>query len=92
MPSWLLFCFWAWRCVHVSLYSAGRAALQNMLLLLPLAKFPLVVVPGLFVVYSAVKLYDWNVVEGEGIDGESGTGLVSIFFFRWGKLMCGFGK
>ncbi|KAH9000204.1 hypothetical protein EDB92DRAFT_1829874 [Lactarius akahatsu] len=54
-----------WRGVHVSLYSAGRAALQNMLLL-PLAEFPVLIVPaGLFAVYSAVKLYDGNVVESE---------------------------
>jgi hypothetical protein len=54
-----------WRGVHVSLYSAGRAALQNMLLL-PLAEFPALIVPaGLFAVYSAVKLYDGNVVESE---------------------------
>jgi hypothetical protein len=54
-----------WRGVHVSLYSAGRAALQNMLLL-PLAEFPALIVPaGLFAVYSAVKLYDGNVVENE---------------------------
>lgn len=54
-----------WRGVHVSLYSAGRAALQNMLLL-PLAEFPALIVPaGLFAVYSAVKLYDGNMVENE---------------------------
>jgi hypothetical protein len=54
-----------WRGVHVSLYSAGRAALQNMLLL-PLADFPVLVVPaGLFAMYSAVKLYDGNGVESE---------------------------
>ena len=54
-----------WRGVHVSLYSAGRAALQNMLLL-PLAEFPALIVPaGLFAVYSVVKLYDGNVVESE---------------------------
>jgi len=54
-----------WRGVHVSLYSAGRAALQNMLLL-PLAEFPVLIVPaGLFAAYSAVKLYDGNVVESE---------------------------
>lgn len=54
-----------WRGVHVSLYSAGRAALQNMLLL-PLVEFPALIVPaGLFAVYSAVKLYDGNVVENE---------------------------
>ena len=54
-----------WRGVHVSLYSAGRAALQNMLLL-PLAEFPALIVPaGLFAVYSAVKLYDGNVVGSE---------------------------
>jgi len=54
-----------WRGVHVSLYSAGRAALQNMLLL-PLAEFPVLIVPaGLFAVYSAVKLYDGNVVESD---------------------------
>ncbi len=54
-----------WRGVHISLYSAGRAALQNMLLL-PLAEFPVLIVPaGLFAVYSAVKLYDGNVVESE---------------------------
>jgi hypothetical protein len=56
-----------WRGVHVSLYSAGRAALQNMLLL-PLVEFPALIVPaGLFAVYSAVKLYDGNVVGG-GVD------------------------
>jgi hypothetical protein len=54
-----------WRGVHVSLYSAGRAALQNMLLL-PLVEFPALIVPaGLFAVYSAVKLYDGNVVASE---------------------------
>lgn len=54
-----------WRGVHVSLYSAGRAALQNMMLL-PLAEFPVLIVPaGLFAAYSAVKLYDGNVVESE---------------------------
>ncbi|KAH9992769.1 hypothetical protein BJV74DRAFT_771504 [Russula compacta] len=54
-----------WRGVHVSLYSAGRAALQNMLLL-PLVEFPALIVPaGLFAVYSAVKLYDGNIVESE---------------------------
>lgn len=54
-----------WRGVHVSLYSAGRAALQNMMLL-PLAEFPVLIVPaGLFAVYSAVKLYDGNVVESD---------------------------
>ncbi|KAH9975816.1 hypothetical protein BGW80DRAFT_1169008 [Lactifluus volemus] len=54
-----------WRGVHVSLYSAGRAAFQNMLLL-PLADFPVLLVPaGLFAMYSAVKLYDGNVVESE---------------------------
>lgn len=54
-----------WRGVHVSLYSAGRAALQNMLLL-PLVEFPVLIVPaGLFAVYSAVKLYDGNVVESD---------------------------
>ena len=56
-----------WRGVHVSLYSAGRTALQNMLLL-PLVEFPALIVPaGLFAVYSAVKLYDGNVV-GSGVD------------------------
>ncbi|KAI9508170.1 hypothetical protein F5148DRAFT_1198650 [Russula earlei] len=54
-----------WRGLHVSLYSAGRVALQNMLLL-PLVEFPALIVPaGLFAVYSAVKLYDGNVVESE---------------------------
>ena len=54
-----------WRGMHVSLYSAGRAALQNMLLL-PLFEFPALIVPaGLFAVYSAVKLYDGNVVGSE---------------------------
>jgi hypothetical protein len=54
-----------WRGVHVSLYSAGRAALQNMLLL-PLADFPILVVPaGIFAMYSAVRLYDGNAVESE---------------------------
>ena len=56
-----------WCGVHVSLYSAGRAALQNMLLL-PLVEFPALIVPaGLFAVYSTVKLYDGNVVGG-GVD------------------------
>ena len=54
-----------WRGVHVSLYSAGRTALQNMLLL-PLVEFPALIVPaGLFAVYSTVKLYDGNVVGSE---------------------------
>ena len=54
-----------WRGVHISLYSAGRTALQNMLLL-PLVDFPALIVPaGLFAAYSAVKLYDGNVVESE---------------------------
>jgi hypothetical protein len=54
-----------WRGVHVSLYSAGCAALQNMLLL-PLVEFPALIVPaGLFAVYSAVKLYDGNIVVSE---------------------------
>jgi hypothetical protein len=54
-----------WRGVHVSLYSAGRTALENMLLL-PLVEFPALIVPaGLFAVYSAVKLYDGNVVASE---------------------------
>lgn len=54
-----------WRGVHVSLYSAGRVALQNMVLL-PLVEFPALIVPaGLFAVYSAVKLYDGNIVESE---------------------------
>ena len=54
-----------WRGVHVSLYSAGRAALQNMLLL-PLIEFPALIVPaGLFAAYTAVKLYDGNVVGSE---------------------------
>ena len=54
-----------WRGVHVSLYSAGRTALQNMLLL-PLVEFPALIVPaGLFAVYSAMKLYDGNVVASE---------------------------
>ncbi|KAH9967389.1 hypothetical protein BC827DRAFT_1152730 [Russula dissimulans] len=54
-----------WRGMHVSLYSAGHAAFQNMLLL-PLIEFPTLIVPaGLFAVYSAVRLYDGNVVESE---------------------------
>jgi len=54
-----------WRGVHVSLYSAGRTALENMLLL-PLFEFPALIVPaGLFAVYSTVKLYDGNVVGSE---------------------------
>jgi hypothetical protein len=54
-----------WRGVHVSLYSAGRTALQNMLLL-PLVEFPVLIVPaGFFAVYSAVKLYDGNAVVSE---------------------------
>lgn len=56
-----------WRGVHISLYSAGRTALQNMLLL-PLVEFPALIVPaGLFALYSAVKLYDGNVV-GDEVD------------------------
>jgi hypothetical protein len=36
------------------------------MLLLPLADFPVLLVPaGLFAMYSAVKLYDGNVVESE---------------------------
>jgi hypothetical protein len=36
------------------------------MLLLPLAEFPALIVPaGLFAVYSAVNLYDGNVVENE---------------------------
>jgi hypothetical protein len=54
-----------WRGVHVSLYSAGRTALENMLLL-PLVEFPALIVPaGLFAVYTTVKLYDGNVVGSE---------------------------
>jgi hypothetical protein len=54
-----------WRGVHVSLYSAGRTALENMLLL-PLVEFPALIVPaGLFAVYSTVKLYDGNAVGSE---------------------------
>ena len=63
-----------WRGVHVSAYSARctalreelplvmAIALQNMLLL-PLAAFPVLMVPA--VVYSAVKFYDGKAVEGE---------------------------
>jgi hypothetical protein len=66
-----------WRGVHVSLYSAGRAALQNMLLL-PLVEFPALIVPaGLFAVYSAVKLYEGNVV-GSEVDRRR---------IRWGCLV-----
>jgi len=36
------------------------------MLLLPLAEFPVLIVPaGLFAAYSAVKLYDGNVVESD---------------------------
>jgi len=56
-----------WRGVHVSMYSAGRTALQNMLLL-PLVTFPALIVPaGLFAVYTAVGLYDGKVVKS-GVD------------------------
>ena len=54
-----------WRGVHVSVYSAGSKALQNMLLL-PLIQYPVLIVPaGLFALYSAVKLYEGNVVGSE---------------------------
>jgi hypothetical protein len=54
-----------WRGVHVSLYSAGRAALLKMLSI-PCELFSVLIVPvGLFAVYSAVKLYDGNVVESD---------------------------
>ena len=54
-----------WRGVHVSVYSAGHAALQNMLSL-PLDEYPALIVPvGLFAVFSAVKLYDGKVVRSE---------------------------
>jgi len=47
-----------WRGVHISLVSAGRTVLQDMVLL-PLIEFPILIVPaGLFAVYSAVRLYD----------------------------------
>jgi hypothetical protein len=56
-----------WRGVHVSLYLAGRTALQNMNMLpLLLVNFPALIVPaGFFAAYSAVKLYDGNVVVSE---------------------------
>jgi hypothetical protein len=58
-----------WRGVHISLYSAGRTALQKMNMLpLPLTNFPaLIVHAGVFAVYSAVKLYDENAV-GSKVD------------------------
>jgi len=43
-----------WRGVHISLYSAGRTALENMFLL-PLASYPAFVVPVVFI--AAVELY-----------------------------------
>ena len=54
-----------WRGVHVSVYSGGRKALQNMPLL-PLIHHPVLIVPaGFFALYSAVKLYDGNAVGSE---------------------------
>ena len=54
-----------WHGVHVSVYSAGRAALENMLSL-PLDEYPALIVPvGLFAVFSAVKLYDGKMVRSE---------------------------
>ncbi|KAI0319670.1 hypothetical protein OF83DRAFT_760812 [Amylostereum chailletii] len=51
-----------WRGAHVSLFDAGKTALQNMLLL-PLLEFPVLLVPaGLFAIYSTVKLYDGHSV------------------------------
>jgi len=53
-----------WRGAHVSLYAAGKTALQNMLLL-PLAEFPMLLVPaGLFALYSTVSLYDGHSITG----------------------------
>jgi hypothetical protein len=56
-----------WRGVHVSLYSAGRTAVQKMNMVpLPLANFPAFIVhAGVFAVYSAVGLYDGNVAGNE---------------------------
>jgi hypothetical protein len=73
-----------WRGVHVSLYSAGRAALQNMMLL-PLAEFPVLIVPaGLFAAYSAARLYDGNVVES-GVDRRRIRCVLSAFEGRYGE-------
>ena len=56
-----------WCGVHVSQYSAGSTALQNLLVIpLPLVAFPALIVPaGLFAVYSTVMLYDGRVVRSE---------------------------
>jgi hypothetical protein len=53
-----------WRGAHVSLYDAGKTALQNMMLL-PLIEFPVLLVPaGLFALYTTVSLYDGCSVTG----------------------------
>jgi len=57
-----------WRGVHLSVYSAGHDALQSVIRWLPLSQCPMLVVPaGLYVVYSAMRLCDGNVVES-GMD------------------------
>ncbi|KAI0029554.1 hypothetical protein K488DRAFT_56126 [Vararia minispora EC-137] len=53
-----------WRGAHVSLFAAGKTAIQNMLLL-PLIEFPVLLVPaGLFALYTTVSLYDGHTVTG----------------------------
>ena len=55
-----------WRGVHISLYSAGRTALQNMSLMHQLVNVPALIVPvGLLTAYNTVRLYDGNVVRSE---------------------------
>ncbi|KAI0272453.1 hypothetical protein BC834DRAFT_856774 [Gloeopeniophorella convolvens] len=66
-----------WRGVHVSLFAAGRAALQNMLLL-PLADAPVLAVPaGLFAAYSALRMYEGHAV-GEVADRRRIRCVVSL--------------
>ena len=55
-----------WRGVHISLYSTGRTALQNMSRLLQQVDDPALIVPVvLLAAYNAVRLYGGNVVKSE---------------------------
>lgn len=53
-----------WRGAHVSLFAAGKTALQNMAIL-PLLEFPMLLVPaGIFALYTTLSLYDGHSVKG----------------------------
>ncbi|KAI0048761.1 hypothetical protein FA95DRAFT_1557686 [Auriscalpium vulgare] len=84
-----------WRGAHVSLYDAGKTALQNMLLL-PLLDFPILIVPaGLFAVYSAVRLYDGHAVSNEEERRKINDkkiidhGIVQKYQEAWGQFIAG---